>query len=172
MPQPDPNQYATFHQPYIRRVQLYYSPVEALQVSKKLLADYLLNLTAQQSLYSYAPGKWTIKEVVQHLTDAERIFDYRALCIARGEKASLPGFDENKYAAASGADYRRWEHLVEEWIHLRDSTLHLFRSLNESQLQQVGVANGITLTPNAIGFITAGHTLHHLAVLQERYLIT
>ena len=172
MPQPIPEQFAPFQQPYIRQVQAYYSPLEALQVSKKTLADYLLNLTAEQSLYSYAPGKWTVKEVVQHLTDAERIFGYRALCIARGEKASLPGFEENEYAAASGANYRRWEHLVEEWIHLRESTIQLFRSLNDSQLQQQGLANGNKMTAAAIGFLTAGHALHHLSVLEERYFKT
>ncbi len=172
MPQPIPEQFAPFHQPYIRQVQAYYSPAEALQVSKKAVADYLLNLSVEQSLFSYAPEKWTVKEVVQHLIDAERIFGYRALCIARGEKVSLPGFDENSYAAASGASYRRWEHLVEEWIHLRESTLQLFRSLNDSQLQQEGMANGNLITPSAIGFITAGHALHHLAVLKKRYFKT
>jgi hypothetical protein len=172
MPQPTSNEYAPFYQTYINHTQSFFSVTEALHASHNQLKEFLLDFPEKDSLYSYAPGKWTIKEVVQHLIDTERIMSYRALCIARGETTSLPGFDENLYAAESGANYRRWEHLVEEFLYLRQSTLHLFRSLNSTQLQREGTANQNKITPNALGFIIAGHALHHLSVIKERYLLS
>src|SRR5205085_8014952 len=91
--------------------------------------------------YGYAEGKWTIKEMVQHMIDAERIFCYRALCIARGEMQSLPGFDENAYADASNASVRRTEELKEELAAVRKATGFLFRSFNEEQINKTGIAN-------------------------------
>jgi hypothetical protein len=172
MPQPASTEYAPFHQPYINQATSYLSAVEALQESETVVKSFLENLPEDKTLYAYAPGKWTIKEVVQHLVDMERIFSYRALCIARGEMAGLPGFDEKEYAAASGANYRRWDHLLEERVCLRKSIIQLFRSFNQQQLERLGTANGKTVSTNALGFIIAGHSLHHLQVLKERYLQT
>lgn len=172
MPQPTLNEYAPFYQTYINQIQSYFSVAEALNASHGQLKDFLLDLPEKDALLSYAPSKWTIKEIVQHLTDTERIMSYRALCIARGETASLPGFDENAYAATSGANHRRWEHLVEEFLYLRQTTIQLFRSFNSAQLQQEGIANGNKITPNALGFIIAGHALHHLSVIKDRYLLS
>jgi hypothetical protein len=117
----------------------------------------------------YAEDKWTIKEMVQHIIDTERIFCYRALCFARGEKASLPGFDENKYAAASDADRRSSKDLLDELQNVQAGVVLLFRSFSDTQLQQVGTANGNPVSVKAIGLITAGHAVHHAAILKERY---
>ncbi len=128
------------------------------------------SIPVEKADYAYAEGKWTLKELLQHCIDTERIMVYRALCIARGEKQSLPGFDENSYAAASNANIRTWEGLVEEMQLVRKSTILMFDSFNEEQLQQRGSANNHPITCNALGFIIAGHFLHHERIVKERYL--
>lgn len=170
MPQPSPSDYSTFFSNYINHASVYTSAAEALQSSFIIVKEFLQTIPDTKSLYAYAPGKWTLKEMVQHITDTERIMAYRALCIARGETISLPGFDENDYATASGANYRRWEHILEEWVGHRQSTIQLFKGLNDNQLQQRGTVNTYAITPNALGFIIAGHSLHHLGIIKERYL--
>jgi hypothetical protein len=108
--------------------------------------------------------------MVQHIIDTERIFAYRALCIARGEKTSLPGFDENNYAAHSAADRRKKEDLIEEFDVVRRSTTALFQSFTDGQLMATGIANNNPIEVNGIGFITVGHVTHHITILRERYL--
>jgi hypothetical protein len=130
---------------------------------------FLQQLPLNRWGYQYAAGKWTIKEMVQHIIDAERIFAYRALCIARGDKTSLPGFDENSYAEASGANNRNPVHLLDELKTAQLSTSQLFKSFDENQLQCSGIANGNSIYVEAIGFIAVGHTRHHLKILKERY---
>ena len=120
--------------------------------------------------YNYAEGKWTIKEVVQHVIDAERIFNYRALCFARKEAASLPGFDENSYAAHSKANQRSGADLLTELNIVRQSSALLFKSFDEEQLEATGTANNSSIYVKAIGFIIIGHALHHAKILEERYL--
>jgi len=120
--------------------------------------------------YAYAERKWTVKQLLQHVIDTERILTYRALCISRGEKAALPGFDEDSYAANATAIERNIEGLIEELLALRKSTNLLLLSFTEDQLEQVGNANGYSTTVNAICFIIFGHLLHHQQILKERYL--
>ncbi|HEY0354893.1 MAG TPA: DinB family protein [Flavisolibacter sp.] len=130
----------------------------------------LKNIPAEKWDFSYAPGKWTIKEVVQHIIDAERIFNYRALAFARKDGTSLPGFDENLYADNSKASKRTRDELLNEFLAVQSSSYLLFASFDEDQLEQEGIANGNTVYVKGIGFIVVGHALHHLAVLKERYL--
>ena len=130
----------------------------------------LSSINEQQSLNSYAPGKWTIREMLQHMIDAERIFAYRALCIARQEKASLPSFDENEYAANSDANKRHWKSLVNEFMNTRLSTQDLFETFTESMLQQKGIANKREITVLSLGYIIVGHVYHHIKVLKDKYL--
>lgn len=120
--------------------------------------------------YCYAPGKWSIKEVVQHIIDTERIFSYRALCFARGETISLPGYDENVYAQNSYAAWRNIDDIIEDYKATRLSTQALFKSFAPEALTRRGIANGMENWPQRIGFIIAGHELHHLNVIHERYL--
>ena len=121
-------------------------------------------------MHSYAEGKWTIKEMLLHITDAERIFCYRALCFARNEKINLPGFEENNYAAGSHANERSWKNLVEEFLAVRSATELLFSSFSEAALQTIGTANHNPTSVASIGFITLGHFYHHKKILEERYL--
>lgn len=119
--------------------------------------------------YRYAEGKWTVREVVQHILDAERIFAYRALCFARKDPTFLPGFDENLYAANSKAVNRNWASLVEEFKTVRRSSELLFASFDEEQLESSGTSNNNSVYVRGIGFLLIGHSLHHLRVLLERY---
>ena len=143
---------------------------QAFQKHQTDLIAALSQISVDKWDYRYAEGKWTIKEVVQHIIDAERIFCYRALCFARKDAASLPGFDENTYATASKADKRTKEDLVDELQSVQRSSVQLFRSFDEEQLHEAGIANGKSVYVKAIGYIIVGHALHHKNILLERYL--
>lgn len=120
--------------------------------------------------YAYADGKWTIREMIQHIIDAERVFTYRALSFARKDANKLPGFEENEWAAVSKAKERKWKDLMDEFEFLRAATLYLFSSFDEEQLKGVGIASNYTCNVVGLGFVTAGHVEHHMQVLKERYL--
>lgn len=128
------------------------------------------SITDDQAGYAYAPGKWTIRELMQHLMDAERIFCYRALCFARKDTVILPSFDENEYAVNSFANTRSWQDLLEEFISLRKSTLHLFNSFTPGMLEMTGKAGANTLSVEQCGFIIIGHLAHHIKIIRDRYL--
>ena len=119
--------------------------------------------------FAYAPGKWTVKEVVGHICDAERIFAYRALRFARGDSTDLPGFDENAYVEESNFKSRTMDDLLEELWAVRAATLSLAKHLPESAMGNRGSANGSSITVRALLYIIAGHERHHLGVLKERY---
>jgi hypothetical protein len=119
---------------------------------------------------TYAPGKWTLKEVLGHLIDDERIFAYRALCVARGDARSLPGFEEKDYVAAADFELRSLASLLDEYRAVRIATLALFESLPESAWQRLGMVNGYSASPRGLAFHIAGHELHHLVVVREKYL--
>ena len=133
-------------------------------------SSFLQSIPEDKWDYRYAEGKWSIKEVVLHVIDTERIFNYRALCIARKDKTPLPGFDENNYAAHSKAAKRTRADLLEELQIVQQSTKKLFESFDEEQLQESGISNGNPIYVEGIGFIIIGHTLHHQKILEERYL--
>jgi uncharacterized damage-inducible protein DinB len=117
----------------------------------------------------YAPGKWSVKQVVGHLNDAERIFTYRAVCAARGERASLPGFDENTYVDEGGFDGRTLNSLMGEMTAVRRATLSLVRNLDDAQVARTVVANGVPVSVRALAWIIAGHEVHHAELFRERY---
>jgi hypothetical protein len=117
----------------------------------------------------YAPGKWTVKDTIQHIIDTERVFAYRAMRISRGDTTPLPGFDENMYAEHTTAATRTLEDLMEEFDVVRRSTILLYKSSTDGMLQNEGTASGKTISPLAIGFTIAGHAIHHMNVLRERY---
>ena len=142
----------------------------ALENQVAEMKEFLSGISEERSLFAYAEGKWTIREVLQHMIDTERIFCYRGLCIARKETASLPGFEENDYAANSGANLRSWKSLCEEMFLLRESTIRLFNSFPPGALDLSGIANQKPVNTLAIGFIIAGHFNHHKNVIRERYL--
>lgn len=121
--------------------------------------------------FRYAPGKWSTKEVFQHIIDIERIFSYRALCLARKESVDLPGMDKNAYQVASRAGRRNINDMMRELKAVRHSSLELFESFDAEALAQSGTANGKHITVPALGWIIAGHSEHHLRILRERYLV-
>jgi len=143
---------------------------EAFDKESGSFIRFLDTIPVEKYDYRYAEGKWTIKEVLQHIIDAERIFAYRALRFARKDKTPLPGFDENSFAAASKADARNWDKLVEEFKVVRRSSELLFHSFDEEQLESDGISSNAPNYVLALGFIIIGHTMHHQKILKERYL--
>ena len=142
----------------------------ALEQDKHDTIAFFRELSCEKLHYRYAPDKWTIQEVLQHLIDTERIFAYRALCIARGKTEPLAGFDVDSYAINSLAPLRTFESLLMEFVVVRSSSQLLFKSFTDDMLQRVGVASGARIQVAALGFRMAGHTVHHCKMIKERYL--
>jgi hypothetical protein len=134
--------------------------------TRRLLAD----LAPEREHHRDAPRKWTVRDVIGHVVDAERVFGYRAFHIARGDTAPLPGMDQEVYAATAEADRRPLAELLDELDHLRRGHLALFHRLDEEAWERTGVASGVTFRVRAIPYILAGHEIHHRAILAERYL--
>lgn len=130
----------------------------------------LRSIDEEKAGFAYAPGKWTLKELLQHIIDGERIFNYRALSFARKETASLPPFDENIYADNSNANARSWKSLSNEFINVRRSTEDLFKSFSDDMLQQKGVANDNSISVLSLGYTIVGHVTHHIKIIEERYV--
>lgn len=143
--------------------------VSAMENQMRETEKLLRSIGEQKAAYRYAPDKWSIKTLLRHFTDAERIFSYRILAIARGEKQSLPGFEENDYAAASSADDRKFADLIEEYRAVRAATLALLRGLSSAAWDRVGTANDTKVSVRALAFGILGHERHHLRVLREKY---
>lgn len=169
MPRPLSTDFPAYYAKYILKVDAD-TVSEAVAVYSKSLIDFFTNLPEAKAEFRYAPGKWTVKELLQHIVDTERIMSYRLLCIARKDKTPLPSFDENNYAAHSAANERSLASIKEEFIAVRKATDSLIASLQEPQLSEVGIASNLPVTANAIGFIIFGHILHHKQVLEEKYL--
>lgn len=142
---------------------------ELTKTEEKTSAIYS-DLTEKQSLFAYAEGKWTLKELLLHLSDTERVFQYRILAFARGDRHELPGFDEELYAANSFANERSLKSLLDEYRTLRRSSVILIETLDPSVLQNIGTANGNLISVETIAQLIAGHNIHHLHIMQERYL--
>lgn len=132
--------------------------------------SFLLNISKEKEEYRYAPGKWTIKEVIGHNTDTERILAFRALCIARNEKADLPGFDEDAYVAATDFNAKEMGDLINDFEIMRMSTISLFNSLEKHELERIGKASHKDVSVRALFYFIIGHIRHHENVLKERYL--
>jgi len=134
------------------------------------LIAFLNSIPESKHDHRYAEGKWTIKEVLQHIIDAERVFAYRALRFARKDQTPLPGFDENLFADNSKASARQWNELVEEFNCVRRSSEMLFNSFDEDQLEAGGISSNNPIYVRALGYIIIGHALHHQKIIAERYL--
>ncbi|HEX8334917.1 MAG TPA: DinB family protein [Segetibacter sp.] len=169
MPRPQPGSFPDFFQNYISKVKAD-NIAEAADRYGTSVVDFFKNIPAEKASYKYAEGKWSLKEMLLHLIDAERIFAYRALCIARKDQTPLPGFDENLYATNSKADNRNWDDLITEFEITRKSTDMLIKSFDEEQLQQQGITSNVPNTVNAICYVVYGHILHHVQIVKERYL--
>ena len=143
--------------------------ITAFANQNKTLENFCSSISEEKAEYAYAAGKWTLKEMLQHIIDTERIFAFRALAIARKETVTLPGFDENIYAANSQANKRTWADLVNEMKLVRESTMLLFTSFTTEMLANAGNFSAATATVNTIGNIIVGHFCHHINIANERY---
>ena len=158
----------TFYHKYISHVKED-DLSEAFQKHQETFVSELKKIDGEKWSHRYAEGKWSIKELVQHVIDAERIFSYRALNFARQDKNELPGFDENLFAEVSKADKRSKDDLIDELSTIQKSSAQMFASFDEEQLNQSGIANENSVYVKGLGFIIVGHTLHHRNILLERY---
>src|ERR1044071_6257281 len=170
MNRPTETEYAPYYQSYIDHV----SESDILPVLRSQMdeLDVLLErVEPQQETFLYAEGKWSIREIVGHLIDGERVFGYRGFCIARGEKQNLPGFDQNDYMLTAPYKQIELEDLLSELRLVRLSNIAMFRSLDEEAWSRAGMANNNEVTVRALAFIMGGHLRHHMNVLRERYLL-
>lgn len=169
MPRPDLSRVPVFYHNYINQV-----PEDDLMTAFKNgtspFIKLLESIDPAKYDHKYAEGKWTIREVLQHIIDAERVFNYRALRFARKDPTPLPGFDENLFARTAKADKRKWDDLVNEFKSVRQSSEDLFGSFDNEQLEASGISNNHSVYVLAWGYIVVGHCLHHMQIIRERYL--
>jgi len=166
---PGSDEYRDFYAGYVARVP----PgdiVERLRTQLDGTLELVTGLPPAGADYAYAPGKWTVKQVIGHLADAERVLSMRAVCFARGEAAPLPPFDEDAYVVAAGFERRSLQSLADELRAVRAATVALFDGLRPEAWTHRGTASGHPISVRALGWIIAGHELHHRAILEERYL--
>jgi hypothetical protein len=167
---PQAGEFAPFYANYIAKAGSFDDPAERLESQLSEVTSFLSGIDHKKRLYRYAPGKWSIQEMLQHMIDSERIFTCRALRFARRDATPLPGYDENAYAPASEAESVPWGELVTEWGSVRSATVPLFRHLPEAAWTRTGTANNALISVRAIAWVIIGHTEHHMGVIRERYL--
>lgn len=165
---PDPSEYASFYETYVSRVPAT-DIVGQLEAQRLQMIQLFSARSERDGNFRYAPGKWTVKEVLGHINDSERIFVYRALRIARGDKTPMEGFEQDDYVRNGGFGEQPLAELAEEFANIRAATVSFFRSVSRDAWTLRGVANKNEVTVRALAFVIAGHELHHRAILDERY---
>ncbi|HUL69538.1 MAG TPA: DinB family protein [Gemmatimonadales bacterium] len=169
VPRPAADEYSPYYDTYISKVPTDSDPALELTAQLESVPALLAGVTESRAGYRYAPEKWSIKEVIGHLSDSERVFGYRMLRIARADTTPLPGFDENEFMKKAGFDSRTLKDLLAEFIAVRASTLALVRSMDPEAWERRGTANGKTISTRALLYITPGHVTHHMGTLRTRY---
>ena len=164
------DEYAPYQESYIKLVDEAYSLTEELEISVHNFIHFVREIPMDKYDYRYTEGKWTIKDIIQHLIDSERVFAYRALRFSRGDETLLPGFDENLYADNANGDDRSINDLLTEMSALRHANIMMFKSFSKESLMKKGVASGYTVSVRAFGFLIIGHQNHHMKIFRERYL--
>ena len=165
------NEYTPYFEQYLQLVSKEgKSIIEYLIDSQKNFESLLRNLPLEKHNFSYAEGKWTMKELIQHIIDTERIFSYRALCFARNDSTSLPGFDQDVFVENDNANDRDYYDLLDEMAVLRKSSVQLYKSFSDEALLRIGVASDNRMSVRALGYLFSGHQIHHLNIVKERYL--
>ena len=164
------NEYASYYETYIRQVSDEYTLIEELEISQHRLIKFVQNIPMDKFDYRYEEGKWTIKDILQHLIDSERIFAYRALRFSRTDITPLASFDENAYVEQANGNGRSIMDLLTELAVVRQSSLSLFKTFTQEQLSRKGVASDCSMSVRALGFVIIGHQNHHQMVFEERYL--
>jgi hypothetical protein len=168
MVRPGEGEYAPFYARYVALVP----ETDILAVLERQageLRQLAASVPAERETYRYAEGKWSVREVLGHLVDGERVFGYRAFCISRGEVAALPSFDENQYVGEARCDAIPLRELAGELALVRESNLAVLRRLEPRQWERVGTASGKPITVRALAWVMAGHPRHHAEILRERY---
>jgi uncharacterized damage-inducible protein DinB len=167
---PNPGEYSPHAIAYISLLPDDRRVLEHMQNNFEIVKSLILTLPADKLYYRYAPGKWSMKEVLVHIVDDERIYAYRTLRIARNDKTPLPGFEQDDYVPYSKADERSVESILAEYAAVRTSTILLFDSFNDDDLLRIGFANNSPMSVRAAAYHIAGHEMHHLNLTRERYL--
>jgi uncharacterized damage-inducible protein DinB len=170
IPRPSPDEYTEWYAGYIAETSDIQDLVTHLGKQGDQTRKLFTALSEEQANFRYAPGKWTVKDIVLHLADAERVFSYRILSFARNDAQPLPGFSESDWAAAAGAEVRGMAGLAAELFAARSATIALLQGLGEDTLMRRGTASGNLFTVRSLAWIIAGHELHHLRIVRERYL--
>jgi uncharacterized damage-inducible protein DinB len=165
-----PNEFPAYFATYLNQVSDEYTLIEELEISVHRFIKFVQNIPLDKFDYRYADGKWTIKDIIQHIIDSERVFAYRALRFARCDKTALPGFEENVYVEAANANKRSIQDLLSEMLIVRQATLSLFKSFATELLVEKGIASNNSVSVRALGFAIIGHQNHHQRVFEERYL--
>ena len=169
MQRPNKNDYKPYQEEYIKTVEGD-NILKVLEVQLKTIPEFLSSIPEDKGLYSYSEGKWTIKELIEHMIDGERIFAYRALSIARGETQILPGFEQDDYVKEAHSNNRKLSELVDEFRKVREANLFLIKSFTEDDINKRGDVSDYQITVNAILYVMAGHANHHVNILKEKYL--
>lgn len=168
MNRPQPEEYSSFHSDYINTVGN--NVIAELGHQASAFPEFLKSISEEKSLYAYADGKWTIRQVIGHLIDTERILAYRALRLSRNDQTPLPGFDENAFVQYSNFNSRTLQSLSDEFASVRHANLFLFNSFDAIQVERKGTCSNATMSVKALIFIIAGHINHHWRILEDRYL--
>jgi len=166
---PSPQEYNPYYEGYVS-LMTEHDIAAALAEQPDLLRGVLSGVPDEKGTYAYAPGKWTIKELLSHIIDGERIFAYRLLRISRGDATPIEGFEQDDYIATSNANERPFAELLDEFDLLRRSNMIMFRNISDAASRSMGTASGSPVSARAIAWILGGHVRHHLRILQERYL--
>lgn len=170
MNRPEKNEYAEFYAAYVALV-VENDIIAALENQPKDLRNLLAGVSVEKENYAYAEDKWSIRELLGHIVDGERVFSYRALRFSRGDETPLAGFEENSYVANSNFSNLQLADSLEEFSMLRQSNIFLFKNLTEEMWQRTGTASDAKISVRALAFIMVGHVRHHTNILRDRYLV-
>ena len=166
---PASSEYVHFYAKYVGLVDKG-NIINILNSQMHEMYSLLSTIPGDKAYFSYAPGKWTLKEVVGHMIETERVFSYRVLAISRGEQQALPGMDQDEYIKENNYNSRTLANLSNEYLALRVSTIHLLSNMTKAMIAKKGTASGAEVTVRALAFIIAGHELHHRNIIKEKYL--
>ncbi len=170
MIRPELEKIPNFYRGYVKMVPEGKDLMPSLIESRDEFIQLLTAIPTEKETYRYAEDKWSVKEVIQHICDAERVFSYRALRFGRGDLTDLPGFEQDDYVANCHANRREMVDLIREFRNTRNSTIDLYDSFESKDLTRFGSANGFRIDVTSLGYIIVGHLLHHMAILRSRYL--
>ncbi|MEQ9310009.1 MAG: DinB family protein [Balneolaceae bacterium] len=166
---PKASEYAHFYSTYVELVEKT-NIIHTLNKQMHEVFTLMNTVPGNKAYFKYAPDKWTLKEVLGHMIETERVFAYRALAISRGDQKSLPGMDQDEYMISNNYNNRTLANLSNEYLAVRVATIHLLNSMTKEMISKIGVASGTEVSVRALAFIIAGHDQHHLTIIKEKYL--